>query len=70
MDLTPSSVPLDLGLGEYSPGGAFDLETVLVDVGRCYSGQGGHHRRDTQICHLGRCEWCSVLSPELSWSCP
>ena len=45
--------PLDLGVGDCSQGGAFDLETVSVDVGRCYSGQGEHHRRDTQICHLG-----------------
>ena len=41
--------PLDLGLGECSPGGDFDLETVLVDAGRFYSGQGGHHRWDTNL---------------------
>ena len=51
------------GGGDCSQGGGFDLETMSVDVGRHYFGQGEY-----QICVLsaGTIEWRSVLSPNLT----
>ena len=48
-------------------GGGFDLETMSVDVGRHYFGQGEY-----QICVLsaGTIEWRSVLSPNLTAAAP